>query len=347
MREKTGISYRDLCSALRVPWSSFSRWRGRIRKDTVLVKRPGPKKVEPFDPAVLRGEIHSLDHGSKRSAGAINLYGRYRERVSRRDLSRMVGQVRHDLWVGQRKSLRQIAWLRPGVVWAMDATEYDQRAADGEKIHLHNTQDLGSRYKFLPMAGGYPVGEEIAGYLTDKFFRFGPPLLLKRDNGGNMNHLAVNEVLSEFFILPLNSPAYYAPYNGAIEESQGELKKCLREKLGFAPSCYREQIEPYAETAVHDLNHRLRGCLGGKTSCQVFFHSGNKPSFTKRERRDIYDRLMEKVENILAEMNHQYGQAAKESAWRIAVEFWLQSKGFIKVHINRKVSPNLTPILAP
>ena len=345
-REKTGMSYRNLCSALRVPWSSFSRWRGRIRKDTVLVKRPGPKKVESFDPAVLRGDIHSLDHGCKRSAGAIRLYGRYRERISRRDLSRMVGQVRHDLWVDQRKNLRQIEWLMPGVVWAMDATEHDRRAADEEKIHLHNTQDLGSRYKFLPMAGGYPFGEEIAGYLSDKFFRFGSPLLLKRDNGGNMNHLAVNEVLSEFFILPLNSPAYYAPYNGAIEESQGELKKCLGDKLGLAPSCSREQIEPYAEAAVHDLNHRLRGCLGGKTSCQVFFHSANKPTFTKRERRDIYDGLTEKMERILAEMN-QCGQAAKESAWRIAVEFWLQSKGFIKVHINRKVSPHLTPILAP
>ena len=345
MREKTGMSYRDLCGALQVPWSSFSRWRGRIQKDTVLVKRPGPKKVEPFDPAVLQGDIHSLDHGYKRSAGATKLYGCYRERVSRRDLLRMVEQVRHDLWVGQRKNLRQIEWLMPGVVWAMDATEYGQRTADGEKIHLHNMQDLGSRYKFLPMAGGYPVGEEIAGYLADKFFRFGPPLLLKRDNEGNMNHLAVNEVLSEFFILPLNSPTYYAPYNGAIEESQGELKKCLRDKLGLAPSYSREQIEPYAEAAVHDLNHRLRGCLGGKTSCQVFFYS-DKPSFTKRERRDIYDRLIEKVERILARMN-QYGQTEKESAWRIAVEFWLQSKGFIKVHINRKVSPNLTPILAP
>ncbi len=339
MREKTGMSYRNLSCALTVPWSSFSRWRGRIRKDMVLVKRPGPKKVASFDPAVLRGDIHSLDHGCHRSAGAIRLYGRYRERISRRDLSRMVGQVRHDLWVDQRKNLRQVEWLRPGVVWAMDATEHHGRAADGEKIHLHNTQDLGSRYKFVPMAGEYPVGEEIAGYLADKFFRFGPPLLLKRDNGSNMNHLAVNDVLSEFFILPLNSPAYYAPYNGAIEESQGELKKCLEDKLRLAPSCSREQIEPYAEAAVHDLNHRLRGCLGGKTSCQVFFQPGSKPSFTKRERRDIYEGLQEKVERILAEMN-QYGKAAKESAWRIAVEFWLQSKGFIKVHINRKVSPN-------
>jgi len=346
MREKTGMSYRDLCGALRLSWSSFSRWRGRIQKDTVLVKRPGPKKVEPFDPTVLQAEIRSMDHGCKRSEGATGLYGRYREKVSRRELSRMVANVRHDLWVDHRNNLRRIEWLVPGVVWAMDATEYDQGAADGEKIHLHNTQDLGSRYKFLPMAGGYPVGEEIAGYLSDKFFRFGPPLLLKRDNGSNMNHLAVNEVLSEFFILPLNSPAYYAPYNGAIEESQGELKKCLGEKLGLTLSYSREQIEPYAEAAVHDLNHRLRDCLAGRNSCQVFFHSGNKPTFTKRERRDIYDGLMEKVERILTEMN-QFGQAAKESAWRIAMEFWLQSRGYIKIHIDRKVSPNLTPILAP
>jgi hypothetical protein len=27
--------------------------------------------------------------------------------------------------------------------------------------------------------------------------------VLKRDNGGNMNHLAINEVLSESFVLPL------------------------------------------------------------------------------------------------------------------------------------------------
>lgn len=341
------MSYRELCSALRVPWSSFSRWRGRIRKDTVLVRRPGPKKVEPFDPAVLRADIRSMDHGGKRSKGAANLYGRYQGSLSRRELSRMIWQVRHDLGVDHRNNLRRIEWLVPGVVWAMDATEYDQRAADGEKIHLHNTQDLGSRYKFLPMAGGYPVGEEIAGYLSDKFFRFGPPLLLKRDNGSNMNHLAVNEVLAEFFILPLNSPAYYAPYNGAIEESQGEMKRCLGEKFGGLPLSYsREHIEPYAEVVVHDLNHRLRSCLGGRNSCQVFFHSGKKPTFTKRERRDIYDCLMEKVERILTEMN-QFGQAAKESAWRIAMEFWLQSKGYIKVQINRKVSPNFVPILVP
>ena len=43
----------------------------------------------------------------------------------------------------------------------MDITEYDLGTVG--KIYLHNTQDLGSRYKFVPMAGAYPVGEEVAG----------------------------------------------------------------------------------------------------------------------------------------------------------------------------------------
>jgi hypothetical protein len=255
----------------------------------------------------------------------------------------MVGQVRQDLVADHRKSLRQIDWLMPGVVWAMDGTEYDLGTAG--KIHLHNTQDLGSRYKFLPLVEEYPGGEEIAGYLSEKFFRFAPPLFLKRDNAGNLNHAAVNGVLSEFFVLPLNSPEYYAPYNGAIEESQRELKARLRERQVPGISCFPDPMAVYAEVAAHDLNHRLRPCLQGKTSCQAFFSLKEKPVFSKLERREIYDILLERVERILGSMN-DWGKAAQESAWRIAVEFWLQSKGFIKVHTPKKCHPIFPPFSA-
>jgi hypothetical protein len=298
--------------------------------------------VEPFDPALLDAEIRVLSHGAKRSEGTTELYRRYQETLSRRDLSRMVEQVRREVAADHRNHLRRIDWLVPGVVWAMDVTEYEVEGIG--KIHLHNTQDLGSRYKFSPLSGECPVGEEIAGYLNEKFSQFGPPLFLKRDNGGNLNHGAVNEVLSEFFVLPLNSPTYYAPYNGAIEESQRELKGRLREKFipGF-PLSANHPVAVYAEVTAHDLNHRLRPCLNGKTSCQVFFSLAEKPIFSKLERRKIYDMVLARVENILASMN-QFGKSAREVAWRIAVEFWLQSKGFIKVHIPKKVLPNFTPV---
>lgn len=214
-----------------------------------------------------------------------------------------------------------------------------------DKIYLHNTQDLGSRYKFLPMTGRYPEGEEVAGYLSEKFHRYGAPLVLKRDNEGNMNHRAINDVLAESLVLPLNNPEYYAPYNGAIGESQREVKRSLREKLLLGLADCRDHISAYAEAVVHDLNHRMRPCLSGRTSCQVFFTSADKPAFTKRERRGIYDWVMERVERILSTMN-QSGQAVRESAWRIAVESWLRSRGYIKVHISQKCHPISPPFLA-
>jgi hypothetical protein len=187
------------------------------------------------------------------------------------------------------------------------------------------------------------VGEEIAGYLSEKFRRYGAPLLLKRDNGGNMNHAAVNGELSDFFVLPLNSPTYYAPYNGAIEESQREIKQCLGEKLVAAGLAARvDDVGAWAEAATHELNHRPRPCLHGATSCQSFLRPEAKPVFMKRQRREIYDMLMEKTERILSTMN-QFDKAARESAWRIAVEAWLRAKGYIKVHFPQKVSPNFTP----
>jgi hypothetical protein len=337
------MPYKMICKALRLPLGSFNRWRRRIRENLDLIKRPGPKKVEPFNPSVLDGEIRLLDHGRKRSTGTAELYQRHHLSLSRRELGRMVEQVRHGIVVDHRRHLRRIEWLMPGVAWAMDGTECDVGLAS--KVYLCNMQDLGSRYKFLPLAGEYPVGEEIAGYLSEKFDRYGAPLVLKRDNEGNMNHAAINEVLEEFFILPLNSPEYYAPYNGGIEESQRELKSCLREKLALGlPDC-SDHLSAYAEAAANDLNHRIRPCLNGRTSCQVFFQSANKPVFTKRERREIYDSIMEKVERILSAMK-QPAQTIRELAWKIALESWLRSKGYIKVYINQKCHPILPPFLA-
>ena len=339
MKKRMGMPYGMICKTLQLPLASFNRWRCRIRDNVVLIQRPGPKKVEPFDPC-LDTEIRLLDHGVKRSAGMTGLYQRYRFSISRRELGQMVERVREDLEADRRAHLRRVEWLTPGIVWAMDFTEHDLGVTG--KIYLHNMQDLGSRYKFLPMAGGYPVGEEVAGYLSEKFDRYGAPLVLKRDNEGNMNHGAINDVLTESFVLPLNNPEYYAPYNGAIEESQREVKTSLREKLVLGLSDCRDHIAAYAEAAVNDLNHRIRPCLNDRTSCQAFFESGKRPVFTKRERRGIYDWVMERVERILSTMS-QSGQAVRESAWRIAVESWLRSRGHIRVHINQKCHPILSP----
>ena len=135
MKKRTGMPYRMICKALHLPLASFNRWQCRIRENVALIQRPGPKKVKPFDPC-LDTEILLLDHGVKRSAGTTDLYQRYRCSVSRRELGQMVERVRQDLEADRRAHLRRIEWLTPGVVWAMDFTEYDLGMIG--KLYLHN-----------------------------------------------------------------------------------------------------------------------------------------------------------------------------------------------------------------
>jgi transposase InsO family protein len=253
--------------------------------------------------------------------------------VSRREMQSMVAMARHDLNASHRQNLRRIHWNIPNVAWSMDPCEYRQRDSTGNKVYLNQMQDLASRYKFSPMMGEIPCGEEISGYLTATFNRFGAPLFLKRDNGGNLNHAMVNDVLADYFVLPVNSPVYYPSYNGSIEEAQAELKNGLTAKLSYKPSCPREHLEAYAATVEHDLNHQPRPCLNGKNACQVYF--AGKRTFTKWERRDAYAWITNLQNDMLCCEGVQ-----PQAAWRVAVEAWLKKKGFITVIVNGKVLPN-------
>jgi hypothetical protein len=57
----------------------------------------------------------------------------------------------------------------------------------------------------------------VAVYLEQLFLQHGPPLVLKGDNGSNLNQQAVNELLACYRVMPLTSPTHYAPYNGGME----------------------------------------------------------------------------------------------------------------------------------
>ena len=335
IKERTGMTHREICSAVEMPYPSFVRWRRRRRHDMPLVRQPGPHKVRPPDFGKIEQAITQLSHGQNRTQGTAALYLRYRSVISRRELQKMVAMARHDLNAVHRQNLRRIQWNVVNVAWSMDPCDSEQHDSTGADVHLNQMQDLASRYKFDPMTGDIPFGEEIAGYLTTTFRTYGLPLFLKRDNGGNLNHVAVNEVLADHFVIPVNSPVHYPPYNGAIEEAQTELKNGLATALSYKPSCPREHLEVYAAKVEHDLNHRPRPCLNGKNACQVYF--AGRRTFSKWERRDAYDWITNLQNDILCTDTQGI---QPQAAWRIAVEAWLNMKGFITVTVNGKVLPN-------
>jgi hypothetical protein len=334
IQDKTGMPCRGVCAAIRVPYSNYVRWRSRYRRGRALVRQPGPQKIGRPDFGKLNAEILELHHGRKRTQGTGVLYSHYASDLSRRDLNRLVEAARCDLNTLHVQNERRLEWLVPNASWAIDVTEHRHPDEKAGKVFYCHMQDLASRYKFNPLGGEIPCGEEVGGYLANVINRFGAPLFLKRDNGGNLNHAAVNDVLAEHFIIPVNSPPYYPPYNGAIEEAQTELKTGLDEKIKARPVCGHEHMEMYAATVENDLNHKPRHCLGGKNSCQVYFTG--KRMFSKWERRDVYAWITNLRNDILCGTI----DVQPEAAWRIAVEKWLILNNMIRITINGKVSPN-------
>ncbi|MDD1633701.1 MAG: hypothetical protein LUP91_16040, partial [Methylococcaceae bacterium] len=222
-------SEQRLCRVVGVPYGSFRRWKARLAQGAPARSRPGPKKVVPLSLEELRGAVDGLDHGGQRSRGATALYRQYQTQISRRELAILIATVRRALAQQHQAALCHITWQVPGLVWSLDDTELAR--SPHQVLRLHQVQELASRYKFRPWVGERILGETVAEHLEQLFRQHGAPLVLKRDNGGNLNQHAVDVVLARYLVVPLNSPRQYPPDNGGMERAVRELKAPLRASL--------------------------------------------------------------------------------------------------------------------
>jgi transposase len=329
MRAAEGMGCRELCERAGLSYSSFMRWRDRVRHDETPVHRPGPAKTEPLDLDGLRAQVQAMNHGSHRTEGVRDLYLEHKNAISRRDLGALVKAERDRQKQAQASGQVRIHWLMPRLVWAMDDTEY-RPDRQYPKAYLHNVQDLGSRYKFGALVGlQLASGNEVVAHLAELFNRYGPPLFIKRDNGGNLNHHEVDELLSAAMVIPLNSPRHYPQYNGSMERSQREIKKILAQHAK-APSAF---LAIQAEMDIHELNHRPMEELNHQTPCSVF-ESGRSAArlYTRRKRKEVYESLREKTLEFMSTEDYE-----ADRAWRRAVRNWLLENRFITVSRGGKV----------
>jgi hypothetical protein len=321
LHHQEGLTYRKACEREGVSHTNFIRWRQRHEAGREPASPPGPHKVEPLELDGLREEVRTLRHGRHRTAGTGELYEEHRDAISRRDLTRLVREAREQKHRDRNRIHSQVRWLMPRLIWALDDTEY-RPEPDYPKAHLHNVQDLGSRYKFEPIVGlSLASGEEVAMHLRILFRQHGPPLFLKRDNKGNLNHHDIRQLLGEFFVIPVNSPLHYAPYNGGIEHAHGEIKEKLRSHAQ-KPMAF---LAIQAELDIQAINHRRRGCLRNRTACQVFTEAGDLARvYTRRKRKEVYDWIENKTLELIGTKDYD-----ADEAWRRAVQTWLLDHHFI------------------
>jgi len=337
LKQQVGWPYQRLSESIGLPYANFRRWKHRLACGQPAFSKPGPKKVIPLNLDELRGQVCRLEHGCQRSRGVGPLYRQHQSQISRRDLEVLTETVRRELLQQHQAELRHLTWHVPGSVWSLDDAEL-ARGAD-QKLHLHQVQDLASRYKFTPLVGEQILGEAAAFHLEQLFQRHGPPLVLKRDNGSNLNHQAVDEVLRRYLVIPLNSPPHYPPYNGGMEHAVRELKTPLVEKILDCSSMPDSQVQLWAEVLAHDLNHHARPCLHGQVACQAFQSARSAMKvYTRRKRREVFDWINELTQALIP-VSEVHTQRQVEAARRRAVETWLQRNGLITVSQNPKVLP--------
>ena len=337
-KQEHGVPFTAQCRVANLPYSTFQRWQTRVRQARAPVCRPGPAPVGTPDWGRLLPDLLALDHGRQRTRGTGALWRQYQDQISRRDLQAWVAYVRDAVRDEAEANTLHIEWLTPGLVWAMDAVDIIGHI-EGGKQQFQTIQDLASRFKFEPLGARNLCGDEIAGALHGLFRQHDPPLFLKRDNGGNQNHPAIDDILAQFWVIPVNSPLAYPQYNGGVEHAQGEIQQQVARRNEYRPAIPVAHLEAYTAAATADLNHRPRPCLGGQTACAVFTSSRGQGMVDRRQRKGVTDELIvlagEFLDSCSARGNQQE-RAAK--AWRLAVFSWLLAHRAIAVSYNR-VSP--------
>lgn len=329
LQQTSVLSLHQLCHSAALPYGTLLRWRGRARAALPMLSQPGPKKLGALPLAELLQEIALLPHQTRRSRGSGALYRRHHDRISRRALAGMVARQRHVSKQRRRRQIIRVHWKLPNLAWAIDATEYGRDQA-GRKLYLIVVKDLASRYLFEPLVTVEPRGEQVASYLGKLLQEHGVPLLLKRDNGSLFNCEPVDQLLAQQAVIPLNSPAYYPPYNGGIENGIRELKQSLTPCLPSAPEQWEPAVlAPSARAITHLRNCRPRRGLRGQSAAQAYHHQP-RARFDRRARHETFEWLRRHAHATMQPME-KTDRRALHAAWRHAVETWLRCQGLISL----------------
>ncbi|MEI6860978.1 MAG: transposase family protein [Verrucomicrobiota bacterium] len=333
LQSSTGASARALSPVLGLDARRLRRWQQRAEAGEPVLRRPGPQKTGPLPLAELRHDLEQLRHGRQRSHGVLALQERYRPFLSRRDLAQLVATERAARELARQQRGKRVQWHEPDVVWGTDASE---RGADraGRKLFVHTVQDLCTRYRFAPLVAVESQGRAIARHLAGLFRRYGPPLFLKRDNGGPFNHAAVDAVLAAYGVIPLNSPVHYPQYNGAVERGIRDLQQALGECLPPPQRWHPAQLRPYLLAVNQALNCRRRRSLHGQTACEAYAHRP-RHRYNLRARHAIFALISLRAKDSISQLERK-DHRSLSAAWRHAAEAWLVCQGLITVSSTQK-----------
>jgi transposase InsO family protein len=142
--------------------------------------------------------------------------------LTRADLQELLGRYRN---VQRRKALRhksRLEWCQPGTVWAADFKEC-REPIEGRYGWILSIKDLASRCQLVWQPLAEATQQVVRAAYARLIAEYGPPLVMKSDNGGPFLADETKSLLAEHGIVPLFSPVRRPQYNGGVERANGQL----------------------------------------------------------------------------------------------------------------------------
>ncbi len=218
--QRRGLKRFSAARRLGLSGSSLSRWVRRWREDRMAL-RPRGRPVEDLERDTRAGilSVFSLMGPHATLAALRDLF----PEVARGALENLLDRCRSVYRRRSRWLVHTLRWTRPGTVWATDFTE-PPAPIGGLYRWLLLVRDLASGRQLLALpCDGEGAGLVVAA-LRFLFRLWGPPLVLKMDNGSAFISAEVKTLLQEHGVFALFSPPGTPAYNGSVEAGIGSLE---------------------------------------------------------------------------------------------------------------------------
>lgn len=323
---RLGLSSPQVAERIGMLAGTLRVWECRWREDRLVVRslgRPASREV----PRAQRQTVLWALHATSGRIGVKQLMQLVWPPVPRSAISDLKARWRSAAHRVGGRLCGKVEWLRAGAVWALDWTEPEQ-AIEGVYTRVLVARDLASGSNLLSRPclaeSGVTAVRELEGLIA----KYGPPALVKRDNGKSLTCNAIDLLCAHQGILVLNSPPRCPGYNGACEAGIGSLKVAAHH-LAAAAGREREWSCDDLERARESVNAGI-----GRDGLSADDRWSARRPFGPRERERLWSRYREHQARERAargiDLGAQLDRNEQASVDRRAIARALEEEGLVR-----------------
>jgi transposase InsO family protein len=215
-----GCCVHQISRRMHVPQRTLSRWRCCRRHPQLVLPRGRPcKESTPIE----RCEVLELLEKEGRHLGLPTLRAEF-PRMPRCELHDLQAGYRRHYRAIHRRLIERLTWHGSGRVWAMDHVDPPTPIDDGNRAVLA-VRDLASGMQLAWQPVLNQTEPPATAALESLFEKYGPPLVLKSDNGSAFKSNVLQAMLVRYGVIWLPSPPRMPQYNGSCEAGNGSLRR--------------------------------------------------------------------------------------------------------------------------